>query len=104
MTAFIGVVLLIAGLTALALSQPKHHRSLFGAPPSSKRRKAWQAAGWAALALSLERCVAGSGWSAGPVLWFGLLTIATLIVSLAMTYGSHAASRRAEQIPSPSKK
>ena len=99
MTAFTGLVLLIAGFTILALSQTKHHRTLFSTPQSNRRRKAYQAAGWAVLALSLERCVTGSGWSLGLILWFGLLTIAALIVSLSITYGPHAASRRAEHAP-----
>lgn len=82
------LILATAGLAAIALSMHKHHRDLFGRPPSRPRGLALAGAGWIILALSFWACIVASGWAIGPVLWIGLLTVAAIIVVLVLTYGT----------------
>ena len=78
--------LALAGFATLALSMQKHHRDLFGKLPSRRRALVLHCMGWALLGLSFAACILHSGWSTGPVLWFGVLTIAALITALTLTY------------------
>ena len=79
--------LALAGFATLALSMWKHHRDLFGKPPSRRRALALRSMGWALLGLSFAACVLQSGWAVGPVLWLGVLTAAALTITLTLTYG-----------------
>jgi len=81
------LILATAGFAGLALSMHKHHRDLFGKLPCRLRALAFAGAGWMLLALSFGACIAASGWAIGPVFWVGLITVAALIVVLALTYG-----------------
>lgn len=92
------LVLAVAGFGSLALSMHKHHRDLFGAPPSRARAVAFRAIGWPLLAGSIAPCVAISGLSVGIVLWFGLLTIAALVVALLLTYQRQSSERKQKRV------
>ncbi|MCG8359151.1 MAG: DUF3325 domain-containing protein [Kiloniellales bacterium] len=87
MTEATALLLAIAGFGALALGMRKHHRELFGAPPSQWRALALHSIGWVLLGLSFVACILDSRWSIGPVLWLGLLTVAALATALTLTYG-----------------
>lgn len=87
------LLLAIAGYGGLASAMRKHHRELFGAPPSPWRALALHFAGWLLLGLSFTACIWGSGWAVGPVLWLGLATIAALATALTLTYGLRFTSR-----------
>ena len=93
------LVLATAGFAAIALSMHKHHRDLFGRPPSRPRALAFAGAGWALLALSFWVCIVVSGWAIGPVLWIGLLTLAALVIVLALTYGAGIVSGAGRSAP-----
>lgn len=82
------LILATAGFAAIALSMHKHHRDLFGRPPSRLRALAFAGTGWTLLALSFSACIVASGWAIGPVLWIGFLTVAGLVIVLALTYGA----------------
>jgi hypothetical protein len=82
------LILATAGFAAIALSMHRHHRDLFGRPPSRPRALAFAGTGWTLLALSFSACIVASGWAIGPVLWIGLLTVAGLVIVLALTYGA----------------
>lgn len=82
------LILATTAFAAIALSMHKHHRDLSGKPPSRLRAWAFTAAGWTLLALSFGACIVASGWAMGSVLWIGLLTVAALVVVLALTYGT----------------
>ena len=86
MIALAALLLALAGFAALALSMHRHHRDLFGGPPSRWRVVALRSVGWALLGLSLAACSLESGWAVGPLLWIGLLTLAALVVVLTLTY------------------
>jgi hypothetical protein len=92
------LVLAVAAFGSLALSMHKHHCNLFGAPPSHARAVAFRAIGWTLLAGSITPCVAASGWSVGTVLWFGLLTIAALVVALLLAYQRRLIEREPNRV------
>lgn len=77
--------LCLVGFAALALAMHKHHRAVFAAAPSWRRALSLRIAGWTVLGAALVACICGSGWSVGPVLWLGLLTVAALTVVLLLT-------------------
>ena len=82
------VLLCLAGLVALALSMPKHHRDLFGKAPPRMRSLALRVGSWAALAASFATAIADQGVSVGIVLWLGMVTITALAVAMLLTYHS----------------
>ncbi|MCG8559813.1 MAG: DUF3325 domain-containing protein [Hyphomicrobiales bacterium] len=84
------LLLATAGFGMLALSMQKHHRDLFGAPPSQWHALALHSIGWVLLGLSFAACILDSGWAIGPVLWLGILTVAALVSALTLTYGPRA--------------
>jgi len=86
--ALASMVLSFAGFAALACSMTKHHRDLFGKGPSQERERALRLAGWMLLTLSVTPAIVQSGMSIGIVLWFGILTVAAVLVALLLTYRS----------------
>jgi hypothetical protein len=85
------LMLAVAGFAALALSMHKHHRDVFGSPPTHRRASAFRAIRWALLGLSFGACVFNSGWAIGPVLWLGLLSVSGLTVTLLLSVQRSAA-------------
>jgi hypothetical protein len=85
MTALAAFTLAFFGFAALALSMHRHHRDVFGAPPTRARSLALRIAGWVLLGLSLAPCIAQAGWAVGIVRWLGLLTAAALAIVLILT-------------------
>lgn len=86
MMAAAALLLAIAGFNALASAMRKHHRELFGAPPSRWRALGLYSIGWILLGLSFAVCILASRWTVGPVLWLGLVTVAALTTALTLTY------------------
>ena len=86
MTAVAVLVLSCSGFAALALSMHRHHRDLFGRPPARLRKLALNLAGWALLCASVVASVIGQGFSIGLTLWFGIITLAALLVVTSLTY------------------
>jgi hypothetical protein len=86
MTAVAVFVLSCSGFVALALSMHRHHRDLFGRPPAHLRKLALNVAGWALLCASVVASVIGQGVSIGFTLWFGIITLAALLVAVSLTY------------------
>lgn len=78
------LALALIGFAALALSMRKHHCDVFGVVPSRWRALALRFVGWTLLGSSLAACVAASGRATGPVLWFGVLTVAAVLVVLSL--------------------
>ena len=86
MTAPLAFALSLIGFAALALAMHRHHQQSFGRRPSRKARLLMRVAGATGLGSSFVVCVAGGGWAVGPVLWFGLLSAAGLVVVLLLAY------------------
>lgn len=76
-----------AGLAALAWAMDKHRRQLApGANPRRPHSRPIRLFGWAALALSLWSAWFGLGPGVGLTQWFGLLSLAALMLILQLTY------------------
>ena len=88
MLMLIAFVTCLAGFAALALSLPKHARDLLGPAGTPTGRRACRLAGWTLLALSVALCLAAQGAANGCIVWFGLASSATLLVTLALTSAS----------------
>lgn len=82
----LSILLALAGLAALGLSQPQHHSWAMGRAPSPQDARALRAAGWGLLAPSLGLAIAAWGVARGLVGWCGVLTLAAAILLLARTY------------------
>lgn len=78
------MILLLAGFAALAAGTYRSSRWLFGRLLPAGVRRAVLALGYALLAGSLWRALAGDDPARGLVEWFGLLTLAALIVVVAL--------------------
>jgi hypothetical protein len=89
MTTLLALLLAIAGASALALSQERHHREVFNR--STRRPGRWRGFGSLAWAGSLGLCTASDGWATGAVHWAGLLTLASLATALTLSFASRAA-------------
>ncbi|MGJ7544715.1 DUF3325 domain-containing protein [Variovorax sp. LT1R16] len=84
---FTAPALCFAGMAALSLAIDRHYAQLTGRDePSRRHRIGLRIAGWLLLALGLWRCIAGSGWSVGLVLWCGLLTAGAMLVAWTLLY------------------
>ncbi|MGC4250022.1 MAG: DUF3325 domain-containing protein [Sphingobium sp.] len=68
-----------SGFTALCLSMQRHHRDLFGRASSRRIALLLKLAGWPLLVISVVPALS-HGATIGVVIWFGLLSIAALLV------------------------
>lgn len=85
-TWFLSASLLIS-FVGLALSMRRHYANLFAAPPTRARIFGLRAAAWSLLAGTF--LWAGCDEEAQGIalaLWFGLATLAALLVALGLTY------------------
>lgn len=87
------------GLAFLALAMRRHHQQVWGRAPSRRVRLLLHLIGTVGLSASLVACIASAGWAIGPVLWFGLLSAASLVVVLLLTYRLRIAALAAFVIP-----
>lgn len=90
MTDLLAFLLALAGFAALSLAMHRHQRHVFHRALSHGADVLLRILGVAGLAASFAASVAGAGWSIGPVLWFGWLTAAALMVVLALTWWPQA--------------
>jgi Protein of unknown function (DUF3325) len=86
MTWIIPALLTLAGFSALALSQKKHHKAIMGVHPALGRIRTLQATGWLAPALATAWCVWSFGIGYGLVVETALLNLAGVVVALTLTY------------------
>lgn len=96
----LAIALAYAGFAALCLAMERHHGEVFGTrriPP--RRRAVLRPAGWALLAASFPVCIAGWGWTLGPVAWCGALTAAALPIVLLLPYRPRAVAVLAPTLP-----
>lgn len=76
-----------SGLFALAWAMDRHRRQLApGVKPGRQLSHLFRLLGWTALALSLWAAWCGLGPGVGLTQWFGLLSLAALILVLQLTY------------------
>ena len=74
-----------SGFVALYLAMHKHHAEHFGALRASPARlHLLRLGGWIGLASAFAICVGVHGWAIGPVSWLGAMTVAGLVLTLAL--------------------
>ena len=83
-----GAALAYAGLAANSCGMSRHYADIMGRgrEPEPRTRRRCLALGWLGIALSLAACVNASGWHLGPVLWCGVLTSTSLVLTLLLQY------------------
>lgn len=90
-----GLLLCHAALTGLCLAMDRHHAQALGRRPGAPLSGTLRAAGWGLLGLALWYCGRSWGWAIGPVAWFGLLSVAALILVFSLPYAPRAQARLA---------
>ena len=93
------LVLCYAGWCLLCLGMERHHRDVFGAAPSSTRRRKLRVGGWFALMLAFAISVYALDWEFGPVLWACALMLAALVWALLLPFAARWAVRLAWLAP-----
>ncbi|RSU45419.1 hypothetical protein BRX43_18940 [Sphingomonas sp. S-NIH.Pt15_0812] len=63
-----------------------HHQRLTRRRVASASKTRWQAGAAVALAFAFASAVAARGWAFGPVLWFGFVMFAAILVFLALNF------------------
>ena len=91
MLAMAAFVACLAGFAGIALAMTKPARDRLGRANTSRKRLACRTAGWALLILSLAACITNWGTAIGLVAWFGLATVAAMLVAMALTYAPSGA-------------
>ena len=79
-----------AGFVCLAAVMERHAEDLLGRMPTRRDRVAWRSAGALLLAIALALCIEVEGTSIGIAAWFGLMTLAAMLVGLGFTRGAAA--------------
>lgn len=90
----LGFALALAGFAGLALAMDRHHRQIRHRPATRHARRLGRAVGALGLAASFAVCVHHAGWGLGPVLWFGLISVAAGTVAAGLSAASQRAARR----------
>lgn len=82
-------LLCLAGFTLLSLAMPRYRR-LFGLRHlSSRAERIWRLSGFALLLLSLLLVLQRQQLAEDLVAWFGILTMAALLVAMLLAYRQH---------------
>jgi hypothetical protein len=87
MCPLLSLILSSTGFGAIALSMRRHHQDVFGQPPARIRKLMLATVGWLLLGASIWPLIASDGVSVGTTFWFGIITLAALIVAMSLTYG-----------------
>lgn len=87
----LALVLAYAGFVALALAMSRHHRQVWNGEASKHTRILLRIAGAAGLVSAFAVCIRYAGWSVGPVLTLGLLSVAGAAVVLLLTFSPRIA-------------
>ena len=80
MTWLVALVIAMPGFAALCLSMKKCQRQIFETPVPDARSRSFRYIGFVAIAALSIWCMAAETWSTGLVVFFGVCTIASLIV------------------------
>lgn len=81
-----GLLWAYAGMVGLCQGLERHYKQVWGRACPSLLRRALRGGGWAALAISLLLCAEAWGWAMGPVAWFGMISLAAVVLVLLLPY------------------
>ncbi len=75
-----------AGMAGLCQGLERHYKQVWGraCPPMLRLLLRW--GGWAGLLASLLLCAQAWGWAMGPVAWFGVISLAAVLLVMLLPY------------------
>lgn len=79
-------LLACSGMLSLCLGLERHYKQWLRGTPARPVLRALRAVGWFALAASFAASVSAWGWAMGPVGWFGLVSLAGLVLVMLSPY------------------
>jgi len=75
-----------AGMLGLCQGLERHYRQVWNRSCPRVLRFGLRSTGWLALLASLTLCAQAWGWAMGPVAWFGVLSLAGLVLVMLLAY------------------
>lgn len=94
-----GAVLAYAGMLGLCQGLERHFKPVWGRTCPPALRRSLRGMGWLGLLLSLLLCVQAWGWAMGPVAWFGVMSLAGLLLVLLLPYWPRVAAGLVGLVP-----
>lgn len=92
MSMIIGALLFAyAGMTGLCQGLERHYKQVWGRACPGVLRRLLRGIGWAGLVVSLLLCAQAWGWAMGPVAWFGVISLAAVLLVLLLPYWPRSA-------------
>ncbi|MEW9904220.1 DUF3325 domain-containing protein [Pseudomonas putida] len=75
-----------AGMTGLCQGLERHSKQVWGRASPRRLRLGLRGGGWAGLLASLLLCAQTWGWAMGPVAWFGMISLAAVLLVMLLPY------------------
>jgi len=94
-----GVLFAYAGMLALCQGLERHYKHVWNRPCPRGLRLGLRGVGWLALLVSLLLCAQAWGWAMGPVAWFGVLSLAGLLLVMLLPYWPRMAMGLVAAVP-----
>lgn len=92
-------VLAYAGMLALCQGLERHFKQVWRRTCPLALRRSLRGLGWLGLLFSLLLCAQAWGWAMGPVAWFGMMSLAGLLVVLLLPYWPRMAAGLLALVP-----
>ena len=92
MMAALALVLAYTGFGGLCFAMQKHHRQLWGRDAAPALRVGLRITGWICLVSSFWACVVAWGEAVGAVAWFGVLSVAGIVLACLLPYAARTAA------------
>ena len=94
-----GVLFAYAGMLGLCQGLERHYKQVWSRACPPALRVGLRSAGWLALLASLVLCAQAWGWAMGPVAWFGVLSLAGLLLVMLLPYWPRMAMGLVAAVP-----
>ncbi|MGG5290045.1 DUF3325 domain-containing protein [Pseudomonas shirazensis] len=88
-----------AGMLGLCQGLERHYKQVWQRSPSPALRLILRALGWLGLLLSLLLCAQAWGWAMGAVAWFGVISLAAVLLVMLLPYWPRFALALVAAIP-----
>ena len=94
-----GVLFAYADMLGLCQGLERHYKQVWNRACPRVLRIGLRSAGWLALLASLVLCAQAWGWAMGPVAWFGVLSLAGLLLVMLLPYWPRMAMGLVAAVP-----
>lgn len=94
-----GVLFAYAGMLGLCQGLERHYKQVWNRACPRVLRIGLRSAGWLALLASLVLCAQAWGCAMGPVAWFGVLSLAGLLLVMLLPYWPRMAMGLVAAVP-----